>query len=113
MDGRRPPKEKIFQTQDGSYQDKDLFALTEGTVTTQNMELGNIKCCTDLKTMLLRHWTLFDSISNSNYLVAKLKIHSEPGQKTFKRFLAQIGVPLEQSRQKFMYMNANIRNELK
>jgi len=62
---------------------------------------------------LLRHWTLYDSISNSNYCVSRLKIGKEPGMKTFKRFLATIGCPLEQAKQKYAYMDPILRKELK
>lgn len=86
---------KALNNPEGDYKDKDLFSLTEGQIINQNMDIGMIKCTTDLKTMLLRHWTLFDSIANSNYLVSKLEIHKEPGQKTFKKFLAKIGVSLD------------------
>ena len=48
--------------------------------------------------MLLRHWTLFDSICNSNYLVSKLKVGKEPGLKTLKKFLVTIGCSLEQAK---------------
>jgi len=44
--------------------------------------------------MLLRHWTLFDSIQNSNYMVAKMGLAKEPGQKELSKFLISIGVPI-------------------
>ena len=77
------------------------------------MEVGNIKFELDLNIMLLRHWTLYESISNSNHFVTKLEILREPGQKKFKRFLAQIGCPLDQAKQKYMYMDPELRNKLK
>lgn len=55
---------------------KDLFALS---YTTHNREIGNIRAEPEFKFMLLRHWTLFDSINNSNYTVAKLGLWKEPG----------------------------------
>jgi cell division control protein 45 len=63
--------------------------------------------------MLLRHWTLMDSISNSNYVVSKLELWKEPGQMELKRFLAVLGVPIEQAKQKYNFMDPEIRNELK
>jgi len=63
-----------------------------------NREVGNIKAEPELKLMLLRHWTLFDSINNSNYMVAKLGLWKEPGQKKLRDFMAQIGCPIEQAK---------------
>ena len=62
---------------------------------------------------LLRHWTLYDSISNSNYLVTKLKIGREPGLKTFKKFLVTLGISIEQAQQKYQYMSPDLKKDLK
>lgn len=63
--------------------------------------------------MLLRHWTLSESIYNSNYMVTKLELWKELNQKRFREFLAKIGVPLDQANQKYEYMEPEIRRDLK
>lgn len=63
--------------------------------------------------MLLRHWTLFDSLCNSNYIVSKLEIWKEHGQKELKRLLAILGISLDQAKQKFSFMDPTVRNEFK
>ena len=73
-----------------------MFELV--TRETDNQEIGNIMIEQELKLMLLRHWTLSDSIKNSNYMVARLELWREPGQQRFKEFLAGIRVPLDQAR---------------
>jgi cell division control protein 45 len=65
--------------------------------TSVNREKGTILIEQELKLMLLRHWTLYDSMHNSNYLVSKLVLWKEPGQRELKKFLAQIGIPLDQA----------------
>lgn len=60
-----------------------------------NKEIGTIMIAQELKLMLLRHWTLFDSISNSNYVVSKLKLWREEGQRDLKKFLALLGIPID------------------
>ena len=57
----------------------DLFKQV--SIQSRNKEIGTITMEQDLKLMLLRHWSLFDSMSNSNYIVAKMNIWKEPGQK--------------------------------
>lgn len=52
----------------------------------------------ELKLMLLRQWTLFDSLNYSNYIVSKFILWKEPGQRDLKKFLAKIGVPLDQAK---------------
>lgn len=48
--------------------------------------------------MLLRHWTLFDSLCNSNYLVSKLQLWKEHGQKELRNILAKLGISLDQAK---------------
>jgi len=67
----------------------------------------------ELKLMLLRHWTLFDSLCNSTYLVAKLELWKEHGQKELKKILALLGVSLDQAKQKYSFMDPSLRNEFK
>ena len=67
----------------------------------------------ELRLMLLRHWTLYESCRHSNYVVSKLELWKEPGLKRFHHFLAKVGVPLEQAKQKYQYMDPDLKKELK
>jgi cell division control protein 45 len=63
-----------------------------------NQEVGHIRTENELKLMLLRHWTLFDSIENSNYMVSKMAMWQEPGKKELRRFLAKLSIPIDQAK---------------
>lgn len=65
---------------------------------THNREVGNIRAEPELKLMLLRHWTIFDSMNNSNYTVGKFGLWKEPGQKRLREFFVQLGLPLDQTK---------------
>jgi hypothetical protein len=58
------------------------------------MEVGSISVDNDLKLMLLRHWTLEDSIQNSVYTITKLSLDQDPGMQKYKELLVWIGVPI-------------------
>lgn len=45
-------------------------------------------------------------------MVTKLSLYKEEGAINLKKFLAKIGVPLDQARQKFQYMEPSLRREL-
>lgn len=55
--------------------------------------------------MLMRHWTLYDSMFYSNYLAPRLGIWSESGKKELHRFIALMGIPLDEAKQKYKYMS--------
>lgn len=97
--------------QAADYKDRNTYDLI--TLDTKHNEVGTITIEQELKLTLLRHWTLYDSICNSNYLVSCLKIGREPGNKTLKRFLITIGVSQEQAKQKYQYMDPEVKNNLK
>ena len=78
-----------------------------------NRQVGHIRAEPELKFMLLRHWTLFDSINNSNYMVAKLGLWREPGKKELRDFFAHLGCSIDQAQQKFNFMDSDIKESLK
>ena len=55
--------------------------------------------------MMMRHWTLYDSMFYSNYLAPRLGIWSESGKKELHRFIALMGIPLDEAKQKYKYMS--------
>lgn len=79
--------------------EQDLFKMV--TLNTRNRDIGSIVYEQELKLMLLRHWTLFDSLCNSNYLVSKLQLWKEHGQKELRNILAKLGISLDQAKQKY------------
>lgn len=78
-----------------------------------NKEIGHIRTEPELNFMLLRHWTLYDSLQNSNYVVQKMELWKEPGQECLRRFIASIGCPLDQAKQKYSFMDPKIKRDLK
>ena len=80
---------------------------------TTNQEIGAIVTEKDLRLMLLRHWSLQESIYHSNYVIAQLSLANDPGQNKYRELMARIGVPLSEARQKYAYMDKEIRRGLK
>ncbi|CDW73747.1 cell division control protein 45 [Stylonychia lemnae] len=91
---------------------KDIDLFKHVQTKNSNQEIGTIMIINDLKLMLLKHWTLHDSMINSNYIVSNLKTWTEPGVIMYKRFLATIGIPIEESKQKYNFMAPLFKNDL-
>ncbi|XP_022797063.1 cell division control protein 45 homolog [Stylophora pistillata] len=66
-----------------------------------------------LRLSLYRHWSLFDSICNSRYTACRFRVWTMKGKKKLNEFLADMGIPLVQSKQKFYSMDFDLRNNLK
>ncbi|THG18217.1 hypothetical protein TEA_017161 [Camellia sinensis var. sinensis] len=65
------------------------------------------------KLMLLQEWNLFDSMLCSTYIATKLKTWSDNGMKKLMLLLARMGFRLEDCKQKFQYMNVEIKRKMK
>ncbi|VVB01353.1 unnamed protein product [Arabis nemorensis] len=63
--------------------------------------------------MLLREWTLFDSMICSSYIATKLKTWSDNGTKKVKLLLARTGFVLIKCQQKFPYMSQQVKSKMK
>ncbi|GLG94444.1 CDC45-related protein, partial [Gryllus bimaculatus] len=64
-----------------------------------------------LQLALYRHWTVEASLRYSRYSATKLRLWTLRGESKVQELLAEIGLPLVQSRQKFTSMNMILRKE--
>jgi cell division control protein 45 len=91
----------------------DPSALGEGNRTTVGVsEAGKILCQKDFKFMLLRHWTLYDSMRYSNYVATKLQVYTTQGKQRLKELLARMGFPLEECQQSYAFMRPIMKGRL-
>jgi cell division control protein 45 len=67
----------------------------------------------ELRLVLYRHWSLYDSLFHSPYTSAKFKLWTIQGQKTLHELLANMGLPLSQCKEKFSSMSLQYRDSLR
>uniref|UniRef100_A0A8B9FY98 Cell division control protein 45 n=1 Tax=Amazona collaria TaxID=241587 RepID=A0A8B9FY98_9PSIT len=67
----------------------------------------------DLRLALYQHWSLYESLCNTSYTSASLKLWSVQGQKRLQEFLADMGLPLKQVKQKFNSMDMSLKENLR
>ncbi|XP_075072503.1 cell division control protein 45 homolog [Mixophyes fleayi] len=67
----------------------------------------------DVRLSLYQHWSLYESICNSSYTTSSLKLWSVHGQKRLQEFLADMGLPLKQVKQKFNSMDISLKENLR
>ncbi|KAK9523014.1 hypothetical protein VZT92_019445 [Zoarces viviparus] len=67
----------------------------------------------DLRLALYQHWSLYESICNSCYTSCNFKLWTLNGQKKLQEFLADMGLPLKQVKQKFNSMDMSIKENLR
>ncbi|KAK5072271.1 DNA replication initiation factor cdc45 [Exophiala xenobiotica] len=74
---------------------------------------SSIQLVPDPRFMLLRHWSLYESMLHSPYLAARLHVWNESGVKRLHKLLAKMGISLNQCKQGYMHMDVNVRANLR
>lgn len=73
----------------------------------------SIRLSPEPKFLLIRHWSLYDSMLHSPYLFSRLRIWNEGGLKRLHKLLAKMGVSLVQCRQSYAHMDMVLKRELR
>lgn len=73
----------------------------------------SIRLTPDPRFMLLRHWSLYDSMLHSPYLAARLHVWNDSGVKRLHKLLAKMGISLTQCKQGYIHMDMELRKTLR
>ena len=63
--------------------------------------------------LMIRHWSLYESMLHSPYLGSRLHIWNEQGKKRLHKLLAKMGVSLSQCKQNYTHMNMDLKRGLR
>lgn len=67
----------------------------------------------DLNMCLLRHWSILESIYHSIDLACLFKMWTNKGKKKLNEFLADLGLPLNECKQKYAFIDSSYKNDFK
>jgi cell division control protein 45 len=81
--------------------------------TARSPEDTSIRLSPEPKFLLIRHWSLYDSMLHSPYLFSRLRTWSETGLKRLHKLLAKMGVSLVQCKQSYAHMDMTLKRELR
>ena len=73
----------------------------------------SIRLTPDPRFLLLRHWSLYDSMLHSPYLSSRLHAWNESGIKRLHKLLAKMGVSLTQCKQTYTHMDMDLKKSLR
>jgi len=90
---------------------KALYAKDNTPISTS--EHGAILCELDFIFFLLRHSSLYDSMTHTTSLALHFKVWKRDGVEVFRELLAKMGFPLQECRQPYYFMKPTLRKRLK
>lgn len=73
----------------------------------------SIRLTPDPRFLLLRHWSLYDSMLHSPYLASRLTVWNDSGIKRLHKLLAKMGVSLTQCKQTYTHMDMDLKKTLR
>lgn len=81
--------------------------------TARNPQDYGIRLSPEPRFLLIRHWSLYDSMLHSPYLFSRLKTWSDTGIKRLNKLLAKMGMSLAQCQQHYTHMDMMLKRELR
>jgi cell division control protein 45 len=100
---------------DSSYNSNRMQPENAGVIptTARSPTDTSIRLSPEPRFLLIRHWSLYDSMLHSPYLSARLHIWSDSGRKRLHKLLAKMGVSLVQCKQSYTHMDMELKRGLR
>lgn len=73
----------------------------------------SIRLSPEPKFLLIRHWSLYESMLHSPYLASRLHLWNDNGIKRLHKLLAKMGVSLAQCKQRYTHMDVDVKRILR
>lgn len=95
--------------------DRDIRGEINGVIptTAKSPTDKSIRLSPEPRFILIRHWSLYDSMLHSPYLASRLHVWTENGRKRLNKLLAKMGISLSQSHQSYTHMDMELKRVLR
>lgn len=93
------------------YKD-DVARLNTGDSQQKNPDTVYIKCENELRFMLYRHWSIYESMYHTGYVASRLRLWGEKGRSKLQGLFAKMGIPLQQAQQNYTHMDRPLKKIL-
>ena len=95
--------------------DRDIRGEINGVIptTARSPTDKSIRLSPEPRFILIRHWSLYDSMLHSPYLASRLHVWTENGKKRLHKLLAKMGISLSQCHQTYTHMDMELKRVLR
>lgn len=100
---------------DPSGDGRDLYNEIQGVIptTARSPTDTSIRLSPEPRFLLVRHWSLYESMLHSPYLASRLHVWTDPGLKRLHKLFAKMGVSLQQCHQSYTHMDMELKKVLR
>lgn len=95
--------------------DRDIRGEINGVIptTARSPTDTSIRLSPEPRFLLVRHWSLYESMLHSPYLATRLHVWTENGRKRLHKLLAKMGISLTQCHQYYTHMDMELKRVLR
>ncbi|KAA8651546.1 hypothetical protein EYZ11_008643 [Aspergillus tanneri] len=95
--------------------DRDIRGEINGVIPTaaKSPTDKSIRLSPEPRFILVRHWSLYESMLHSPYLASRLHVWTENGKKRLHKLLAKMGISLSQCHQNYTHMDMELKRVLR
>lgn len=95
--------------------DRDIRGEVNGVIptTARSPTDKSIRLSPEPRFILIRHWSLYESMLHSPYLASRLHVWTENGKKRLHKLLAKMGISLSQCHQNYTHMDMELKRVLR
>lgn len=105
---RLNPPDPSESYRDGPGGSSDVIPTTGRSPTDTSIRLSP-----EPRFLLVRHWSLYESMLHSPYLASRLHVWTENGRKRLHKLLAKMGISLTQCHQTYTHMDMELKRVLR
>ncbi|KAF3395541.1 Cell division control protein 45 [Talaromyces pinophilus] len=105
---RLNPPESMDSFRDIPGSNTDVIPTTGRSPTDTSIRLSP-----EPRFLLVRHWSLYESMLHSPYLASRLHVWTENGRKRLHKLLAKMGISLTQCHQNYNHMDMELKRVLR
>lgn len=100
---------------DPTERDRDIRGEINGVIptTARSPTDTSIRLSPEPRFLLVRHWSLYESMLHSPYLAPRLHVWTENGRKRLHKLLAKMGISLTQCHQYYTHMDMELKRVLR
>lgn len=95
--------------------DRDVRGEINGVIptTARSPTDKSIRLSPEPRFILVRHWSLYESMLHSPYLASRLHVWTDSGKKRLHKLLAKMGISLSQCHQNYTHMDMELKRVLR
>ena len=103
-----PPDPKELRSDPTRGESSGVIPTTASSPTDTSIRLSP-----EPRFLLIRHWSLYDSMLHSPYLATRLHVWNDVGRKRLHKLLAKMGMSLQQCKQSYTHMDMDLKRGLR